>query len=147
MLILWGNPSNPIRTLSRLNAQILLDGASITMIRQTSDSLSLFLPSPPITLHGGLICDDDVETDLKPFEIAFKYWGSRENSIVRLFARSHDLGLSKCDWLYTIHPDKQSIMHTKFVILKAEYLCIYTCRGRHKMIQMRDAVGAEKARE
>lgn len=144
VLILWGNPSTPARILSQLKHSLTISssgGASITVIRQPSDSLNLrFLPRPSIATRGVLICDDDVEIDSKSFEFAFKIWGSRDTSIFGFFARSHDLDLSRREWMYTVHPDKYSIMLTKFMILKTEYLYTYTCCGGQKMIQMRAVV-------
>ncbi|MED6156470.1 hypothetical protein PIB30_014689 [Stylosanthes scabra] len=143
VLVLWGNPSTPPRVLHQLarNLSSSSDG-SITLLPQPSSSLNLrFLPRPNhIKTEAVLICDDDVEVHLQTLEFAFRIWSSNQDRIVGLFARSHDFDLNRKEWVYTVQPDRFSIMLTKFMLLKSEYLYHYTCGGGKKMTSMRRLV-------
>ncbi|WJZ85013.1 hypothetical protein VitviT2T_004583 [Vitis vinifera] len=144
VVILWGNPSTPTRTLAELshNFTIAYTGAApISLVRQASDSLNArFLPRPFITTRGVIICDDDVEVDPKSIEFAFRVWAANPHRLIGLFARAHDLDLSRREWIYTVHPDKYSIVLTKFMVLKTEYLYKYSCEGGARMMEARKAV-------
>ncbi|KAF5936406.1 hypothetical protein HYC85_027535 [Camellia sinensis] len=139
VLVLWGNPSTPPQTLALLSHN--LSSAPISVVRHPSDSLnSRFLPRPSISTRSVLICDDDVEIDPKSIEFAFKIWTSNPNRLVGFFARSHDIDLSMRTWIYTVHPDKYSIMLTKFMITKIESLYKYSCEGGKEMVEARAVV-------
>ncbi|XP_059461334.1 glycosyltransferase family protein 64 C3-like [Corylus avellana] len=146
VLVLWGNPSTPAQTLARLAQNLSLSSsfgaASVSLVRQPSSSLNArFLPRPSsIGTHAVLICDDDVEVDQRSFEFAFRIWGSNQDRPIGFFVRSHDLDLSRKEWIYTVHPDKYSIMLTKFMILKSDYLYKYSCEGGPRMGEMRRIV-------
>ncbi|XP_050215116.1 glycosyltransferase family protein 64 C3 [Mercurialis annua] len=145
VLILWGNPSTPVQTLAHLAKNLSLSSfgsATISLVRQPSSSLNLrFLPRSSIHTQAVLICDDDVEVDPKSFEFAFKIWRLNPDRLVGFFVRSHDLDLFARKWIYTVHPNKYSIMLTKFMILKNQYLYEYSCKGGSKMAEMRKIVG------
>ncbi|KAL1355761.1 hypothetical protein HN51_007745 [Arachis hypogaea] len=144
VLVLWGNPSTPLRVLQQLarNLSSSSSEASITLLPQPSSSLNLrFLPRQNhIKTKAVLICDDDVEVHPRTLEFAFRIWSSNQDRIVGLFARSHDFDLNRKEWVYTVHPDRFSIMLTKFMLLKSEYLYRYTCGGGEKMASMRRMV-------
>jgi hypothetical protein len=146
VLVLWGNPSTSAQTLARLAQNLSLSSsfgaASVSLVRQPSSSLNArFLPRPSsIGTHAVLICDDDVEVDQRSFEFAFRIWGSNRDRLIGFFVRSHDLDLSRKEWIYTVHPDKYSIMLTKFMILKSDYLFKYSCEGGPRMVEMRRIV-------
>ncbi|GAB2286396.1 hypothetical protein Dimus_020811 [Dionaea muscipula] len=144
ILILWGNPSTSPQTLSQLsrNLSILYSaGAAITVHSQQSSSLnSRFLPRQSINTRAVLVCDDDIEVDRESIEFAFRVWQSNQDRIVGLFARSHDLDLINKTWIYTVHHDKYSIILTKFMILKNEYLYSYSCGGGERMRRMKNVV-------
>lgn len=143
VLILWGNPSTSSKTLTQL-AQNLTTGP-ISVIRQSSNSLnSRFLPHKSIQTGAVLICDDDVEIDISSLEFAFRVWGRNPERLVGFFVRSHDLDLSRREWIYTVHQDKYSIVLTKLMILKMEYLFEYTCGGGAAMADMRRVVDRER---
>lgn len=72
-----------------------------------------------------LVCDDDVEVDAESFEFSFRVWGLNRERIVGFFARSHDVDLNRKEWVYTVHPDRFSIVLTKFMLLKSDYLFRY----------------------
>jgi len=129
--VLWGNPSTPAETLAELSRNLSLlysAGAPVRVLPQGSSSLnSRFLPRRWIRTRGVLVCDDDVEVDPKSVEFAFRIWQKNQDRLIGLFARSHDLDLIRKDWIYTVHPDRYSIVLTKFMILDAKYLYHYSC--------------------
>ncbi|MCO5595057.1 hypothetical protein L7F22_049094 [Adiantum nelumboides] len=55
-------------------------------------------------------------------KFAFQMWKENDRSIVGFFPRSHEYQLQLKTWIYTIHPDRYSIMLTKLMILSTEYL-------------------------
>ncbi|PON76456.1 Exostosin, C-terminal [Parasponia andersonii] len=145
VLILWGNPSTPTQTLAQLSRNVTLfsfgGAAHISVVRQRSSSLNArFLPRSAINTVAVLICDDDVQIDDKSFAFAFRVWESNPSRLVGLFARSHDVDLARKEWIYTVHPDKYSIVLTKFMILKRDYLFSYSCGGGPLMGRMRSFV-------
>ncbi|KAA8526127.1 hypothetical protein F0562_007773 [Nyssa sinensis] len=144
VLVLWGNPSTPTQTLTQLSHNLsnsYAGTAPISVIPQSSDSLNTrFLPRPSITTRAVLICDDDVEIDHKSIEFAFRVWSSNQDRLIGFFARSHDIDLSRRTWIYTVHPDKYSILLTKFMVTKSDYLYKYSCEGERTMMEMRGVV-------
>ncbi|KNA12088.1 hypothetical protein SOVF_129170 [Spinacia oleracea] len=131
VVVLWGNPSTPGETLDSLSSNLSLlysAGAPVTVLRQESNSLnSRFLPRHWIRTRGVLICDDDVEVDPKSIEFAFRIWQVNQDRLIGLFARSHGLDLRRKEWIYTVHQDRYSIVLTKFLMLKVDYLYLYSC--------------------
>lgn len=144
VLVLWGNTSTPPRVLHQLalNLSTSSSSASITLHRQPSSSLNnRFLPRRnDIHTDAVLVCDDDVEVDDSSFEFAFRVWSTNRDRLVGLFARSHDVDLNRKEWIYTVHPDRYSMVLTKFMLLKSEYLYKYSCEGGAQMVEMRRAV-------
>ncbi|KAI4316183.1 hypothetical protein L6164_024187 [Bauhinia variegata] len=144
VLVLWGNPSTPHHVLTQLAHNLSISSfgsASISVVRQPSSSLNArFLPRASIGTRAVLICDDDVEVDPKSFEFAVRIWASNPDRMIGFFARSHDLDLSRKEWIYTVHPDRYSIILTKFMILKSDYLHKYSCQGGPQMIELRRTV-------
>uniref|UniRef100_A0A7N1A0A5 Glycosyl transferase 64 domain-containing protein n=1 Tax=Kalanchoe fedtschenkoi TaxID=63787 RepID=A0A7N1A0A5_KALFE len=144
VIVLWGNPSTPSKTLTHLAHNLSVSysiGSPVTLIRQKSSSLNLrFLPRRAIATRAVLICDDDVEVDSPSLEFAFRVWRSNPDRLIGIFARSHDLDLSTKSWIYTVHPHKYSILLTKFMILAVDYLHAYTCGGGPGMDAARTAV-------
>ncbi|KAL5720676.1 lactose synthase [Ranunculus cassubicifolius] len=142
VLILWGNSNTPIQTLTQLSHNLSFSsfGAPISLLRQPSESLnSRFLPRSMIKTAAVAICDDDVEIDKESFEFGFRVWGRDQDRLVGFFARSHDIDLMRKSWIYSVHPDKYSIMLTKLMILNVKYLYKYSC-GDGKMREMRNVV-------
>ncbi|KAI3866947.1 hypothetical protein MKX03_021990 [Papaver bracteatum] len=147
VLILWGNPKTPPETLTQItqNLTSYFGGAPISLLLQSTDSLnSRFLPRPEITTRSIAICDDDIEIDTKSFEFAFQIWESNRDKLIGFFPRSHDLDLSLKTWIYTVHSYKYSIMLTKFMIMKTDYLEKYSCSADSKMTLLRDYVDEMK---
>ncbi|XP_027333654.1 glycosyltransferase family protein 64 C3 [Abrus precatorius] len=146
VMVLWGNPSTPPRVLHQLALNLSLSSSSapISVHRNPSSSLNArFLPRPnDITTDAVLICDDDVEVDGASFEFAFRVWQSNPHRLVGVFARSHDVDLNRKEWVYTVHPDRFSIVLTKYMLLRSRYLFLYTCEGGARMAKMRSVVDA-----
>lgn len=144
VLVLWGNPSTSSQTLAHLAHNLSISSfgqATISLVRQRSSSLNdRFLPRSSIETQAVLICDDDVEVDHKSFHFAFRIWRSNPDNLIGFFVRSHDLDLSSRKWIYTVHPDKYSIVLTKFMILKSQNLFEYSCKGGSNMSEMRKTV-------
>nr|XP_043638867.1 glycosyltransferase family protein 64 C3 [Erigeron canadensis] len=141
VVVLWGNPNTPTKTLVELSHNLSVSSpgdAPITVIRQTSRSLNArFLPRPWITTRAVVICDDDIEIDPKSIEFAFNVWRNNPEQLIGLFARSHEIDLVSRKWIYTVHPDKYSILLTKFMLMKTEYLYKYSCEGGEAMAKAR----------
>ncbi|KAL4564220.1 hypothetical protein LXL04_028276 [Taraxacum kok-saghyz] len=144
VVVLWGNPTTPAKTLVELSHNLSISSpgdAPISVIRQPSSSLNArFLPRPWISTRAVLICDDDIEVDLKSIQFAFNIWRNNPEQLVGLFARSHELDLTSGTWIYTVHPDRYSILLTKFMLMKTEYLYQYSCEGGESMAQARSIV-------
>ncbi|XVF48135.1 hypothetical protein PTKIN_Ptkin03bG0166500 [Pterospermum kingtungense] len=144
VLVLWGNPSTPTQNLSQLAHNLSVSSmgsATISLIPQASSSLNArFLPRPSISTRAVLVCDDDVEVDPKTVEFAFRMWMGRPDRLIGIFVRSHDMDLTRKEWIYTVHPNKYSIVLTKFMMMKREYLVKYSCGGGAPMGEMRRIV-------
>ncbi|MCO5594666.1 hypothetical protein L7F22_048699 [Adiantum nelumboides] len=124
--ILWGNTSTPWALLNHTDLVSL--GAPVYVVRQQTTSLNdRFLPRTYIQTRAVLICDDDITIDLDELKFAFHMWKENDRRIVGFFPRSHEYQLQLKTWIYTIHPDRYSIMLTKLMILSTEYLYQYTC--------------------
>ncbi|CAA7048931.1 unnamed protein product [Microthlaspi erraticum] len=145
ILVLWGNPTTPIQLLDQLYhnlTQYSIGAASISLIQQSTSSLNArFLPRPSfVDTRAVLICDDDVEIDRRSLEFAFSVWKSNQDRLVGVFVRSHGFDLQGKEWIYTVHPDKYSILLTKFMMMKQDYLFEYSCKGGAEMEEMRNIV-------
>lgn len=141
--ILWGNPRTSIKILTLLsqNLSIASPGAPIAVIRQKTDSLnSRFNPRRSISTRAVLICDDDVEIDVKSVEFAFTMWSKNRDKLIGFFGRSHDLDIVNRNWMYTMHSEKYSIVLTKFMIARIEFLYFYRCGGDVAMAKAREVV-------
>ncbi|KAL9312347.1 Glycosyltransferase family protein 64 C3 [Arabidopsis thaliana] len=141
ILVLWGNPRTPDQLLDQLYqnlTQYSPGSASISLIQQSSSSLNArFLPRSSVDTRAVLICDDDVEIDQRSLEFAFSVWKSNPDRLVGTFVRSHGFDLQGKEWIYTVHPDKYSIVLTKFMMMKQDYLFEYSCKGGVEMEEMR----------
>ncbi|KAK6249372.1 hypothetical protein QUC31_020937 [Theobroma cacao] len=144
VLVLWGNPSTPPLTLAQLayNLSVSSTGsAAISLVPQSSSSLNArFLPRSSIRTRAVLVCDDDVEVDPKTVEFAFRMWRWNPERLIGIFVRSHDIDMTRKEWIYTVHPDKYSVVLTKFMMMKTEYLFKYSCEGGAPMREMRRMV-------
>ncbi|XP_071692185.1 glycosyltransferase family protein 64 C3 [Rutidosis leptorrhynchoides] len=144
VVVLWGNPNTPTETLVEISHNLSISSpgdAPITVIRQPSSSLNArFLPRQWISTRAVVICDDDIEIDRKSIEFAFNVWRNNPEQLVGLFGRSHEIDLINRKWIYTVHPDRYSILLTKFMLMKTEYLYKYSCEGGARMANARSIV-------
>ncbi|XXG57952.1 hypothetical protein AAC387_Pa04g0390 [Persea americana] len=140
VLILWFNPHTPSQTLSKaLDLPSSSSASPISLIRHPSSSLNArFLPRRQIRTRAVAVCDDDIDLPPPSLEFAFKIWRSDPARLVGFFARSHDLDLDRRSWIYTVHPDRFSMVLTKFMILGTRYLHRYSCSPEYR--EMRAAV-------
>ncbi|KAG4965556.1 hypothetical protein JHK85_040531 [Glycine max] len=134
-------PNQNLQILHRDKFTVLMNGFSesrIPLLQSLAATYSLspivlnnrFLLRPnDISTNVVLVCDDDVEVDPTTLEFAFRVWRQNPHQLVGLFARSHDFDLDRKEWAYTVHPDRFSIVLTKFMLLKTRYVFLYTCRG------------------
>lgn len=124
--ILWGNTSTPWPLLNHTDLVSL--GAPVFLVRQDTTSLNdRFLPRPYLKTRAVLISDDDITIDLDELKFAFQMWKENDRRIVGFFPRSHEYQLQSKSWIYTIHPDRYSLLLTKLMILATDYLYQYTC--------------------
>ncbi|KAL3506690.1 hypothetical protein ACH5RR_032072 [Cinchona calisaya] len=148
ILIIWCNPSTPSQTLSELSYNLSIYStinAPIFIIHESSQSLnSRFYPRESIDTRAVLICDDDVELDSKSINFAFNIWKSNPDRLIGFFARSHAYDLNIKSWIYTISEDKYSIILTKAMIMKSEYLWEYSCGSGTVIEELRKIVDAVK---
>ncbi|GLJ31410.1 hypothetical protein SUGI_0630250 [Cryptomeria japonica] len=130
VFILWGNYSTPPTVLQTLNLESL--GAPIYVLKNPSSSLNhRFLPRDFISTRAVLVCDDDVEIqDSASLTFALRLWSQHGGKrIVGFFARSHGFDLETRAWMYTVFPDRYSIILTKLMIVGTEFLYLYTCHS------------------
>lgn len=128
VIILWCNPETPSRTLSQFFSPPVASTAPISVRRSPSTSLNArFLPRRSIPTRAVAVCDDDVEIDPASVDFSFKIWQSNPDRLVGFFARSHDYNLEQRSWIYTVRPDRFSIVLTKFMVLDVKYLWQYSC--------------------
>ncbi|XP_068643838.1 glycosyltransferase family protein 64 C3 [Aristolochia californica] len=136
--ILWSNPLTANRTLTQALHPFPVH-------RNPSASLnSRFLPRPSVLTRAVAIADDDIEIPSDSLSFAFSVFNTQPHRLVGFFPRSHDLDLAAKSWIYTVHPDKYSIVLTKFFIMGVEYLYRYSCGGGEKMRQMREVVDRKR---
>ncbi|KAJ3677629.1 hypothetical protein LUZ60_003353 [Juncus effusus] len=126
IFILWSNPSvSPSQHLP-------LSSPFISLVNLPSPSLNLrFLPFVSIRTRAVAISDDDISIPPPSLSFAFSLWQASSASLVGFFPRSHDLDISRREWMYTVHPDRFSILLTKFMILNKDYLFKYTCSEKY----------------
>ncbi|XP_058068422.1 glycosyltransferase family protein 64 C3 [Magnolia sinica] len=128
VLILWCNPQTLSQTLNQSIPLSVPGAAPISIHRSSSSSLNArFFPRRSIPTRAVAVCDDDVEIDPSSLDFSFRIWRSQPDRLVGFFARSHDFDLARRTWMYTVHPDKFSIVLTKFMILDVDYLWKYSC--------------------
>lgn len=60
--------------------------------------------------------------------------------VAGVFVRSHGFDLQWKEWNYAVHPDKYSIVLTKFMMMKQDDLFEYSCNGGMEMEEMRGIV-------
>lgn len=125
--IIWSNPSTPAAALRR---HLL----PFPTHRPSTPSLNArFLPRPSVLTRAVAVADDDVLVPPAALSFALSLFHSDPARAVGFFPRSHDLDLAARRWIYTLHPDRYSLVLTKFVVLHARYLRDYSCAGGARM--------------
>ncbi|GAA0165152.1 glycosyltransferase [Lithospermum erythrorhizon] len=144
--ILWCNPTTNSQILLHLSQNVSTHSASIgsapiIFVQSQSSSLNArFFPWDFIQTRGVLICDDDIHPDLNSIAFSFHVWKENPDKISGLFARSHAYDLAHKSWIYTMESRKYSIVLTKFMILKLDYLFKYSCGGGQEYVRLREIV-------
>ncbi|KAK8954783.1 hypothetical protein KSP39_PZI001710 [Platanthera zijinensis] len=122
VLVLWSNPSSPPPSLPH--------HPKLHILRLPSPSLNLrFLPIPSPLLRSRFVAvaDDDVFPSPGALSFALSLAARHPRSLLGFFPRSHALDLSSRSWIYTLHRDRYSIVLTKLMLLRADYLHKYSC--------------------
>ncbi|KAK7293702.1 hypothetical protein RJT34_16575 [Clitoria ternatea] len=104
---------------------------------------STLIAPPPLTRASSsptdidtdvvLIYDNDKEVDIASMEFMFCVWENNYHRLIGLFTRLHGLDLNWKEWIYMVHLDRYSIVLTKFMLVRSEYLYLYMCRARVRM--------------
>ncbi|RUP48306.1 glycosyl transferase family 64 domain-containing protein [Jimgerdemannia flammicorona] len=129
IFVTWHNPNLPIsRQLANLGKTLRVP---LRFLRQNYDSLNnRFNPITSLRTPAVFICDDDIRVPIDDLEFAFEVWKTRQNSIVGQFPRMHKYFAENHTAEYVVsgprHP-KYSIILTKSMFMKADFLFAYTC--------------------
>ncbi|KAI9259321.1 glycosyl transferase family 64 domain-containing protein [Sporodiniella umbellata] len=126
--VTWHNPS--LKVPSSLYESIPpQDRSRLKILKQSYDSLNnRFNPISDLNTEAVYIMDDDIFMDLEDLELAFNTWRSNVNSIVGHFPRIHTYDPSTRQATYRVsNRAPYSIILTKSMFVRSEYLFAYTC--------------------
>ncbi|KAL5039865.1 hypothetical protein BDV3_003243 [Batrachochytrium dendrobatidis] len=113
--------------------------AAVILVLQTTDSLNnRFNPIRSIRTPAVLMVDDDIRIPLSQLDVAFNAWKYNPDQLVGFYPRSHriksmhdsnDPKQWEFEYLYGPSEPKHqySMMLTKGMFFRKEYLTIYTC--------------------
>lgn len=126
---------NPVMVLPEELLELSKDGKqpAVEFLFQEYDSLNnRFNPIENLETEAILVCDDDVLVSISDIEYAFEVWRNRKNSLVGVFPRYHYWSESTAEFVYDTLGTKEiersySIMLTKLMFMKSDFLFIYTC--------------------
>ncbi|KAI8064250.1 glycosyl transferase family 64 domain-containing protein [Gilbertella persicaria] len=137
VFITWHNPA--LKVPSSLFNHIS-EQDRVVILSQTFDSLNnRFNPIPELQTEAAYIMDDDIFIDLEDLEFTFHAWQSRKDSIVGHFPRRHDYHPDTLQASYEINRDPPySIILTKSMFIRSDYLFAYTCLLEPKLHQVID---------
>ncbi|KAG0466750.1 hypothetical protein HPP92_018330 [Vanilla planifolia] len=122
VVVLWSNPSSPPRPPHLPQPP---PPPTALVLPSTSDSP---LPSPLLRSRFVVIADDDVSPSAKILSLALSLASTRPRALIGFFPRSHAFDLQSRSWIYTVHRDRYSVILTKLMVLRADYLHKYSCR-------------------
>eukprot|EP00871_Galdieria_phlegrea_P002310 jgi/Galph1/307/GphlegSOOS_G5068.1 len=128
--VVWHNPQ------SQAPSNFRIGNIPVVFLSQQYDSLNnRFNPIHDLETQVVLICDDDVYVSIEDVEFAFEVWRNNQNALVGIFPRFHRRNKESGQWEYLVaEPVKKkgasrrySIMLTKFIFMKSDFLFWYTC--------------------
>ncbi|KAI8881820.1 glycosyltransferase family 64 protein [Backusella circina FSU 941] len=128
VFVTWHNPALDIPP-SLYDKIEESDYHRVKVLRQSFDSLNnRFNPEKELVTEAVYIMDDDIFTDLVDLENSFDIWITRKDSIVGHFPRIHnyDPMTEKATYKVT-RKAPYSIILTKSMFIRSEYLFAYTC--------------------
>lgn len=139
--VVWHNPATkpPKKFLSTIRKT-----PPVEFLSQEYDSLNnRFNPIFSLETKAVLICDDDVRVSTNDIEFSFNVWKNRQDSLVGCFPRTHSKNKDG-SYNYETHskqnPKTYSIILTKFMFMRSEYLYIYTCLFSSEILDYIDQV-------
>jgi hypothetical protein len=139
VFITWHNPALevPVSLYQGINEN---DYERVKVLGQTFDSLNnRFNPVDELKTDAVYIMDDDIYVDLKDLEFTFSVWRSRKDSVVGHFPRLHTYDPVTKDASYKlIGKAPYSIILTKSMFIRSDYLFSYTCLLEPKLHQLVD---------
>ncbi|KAI8637038.1 glycosyl transferase family 64 domain-containing protein [Parasitella parasitica] len=139
VFITWHNPALdvPATLYQDINEK---DYERVKVLSQTFDSLNnRFNPVDELKTDAVYIMDDDIYVDLKDLEFTFSVWRSRKDSVVGHFPRLHTYDPITKDATYKlIGKAPYSIILTKSMFIRSDYLFSYTCLLEPKLHQLVD---------
>ncbi|KAG0171052.1 Exostoses (Multiple)-like 3 [Apophysomyces sp. BC1034] len=121
--VTWHNPKLEVPD------SILVDDR-VQVLTQEYDSLNnRFNPIPGLVTEAVYILDDDVFVDLDDLAFTFQAWQTRKDSVVGHFPRIHTYNTLTHNATYKVcRPESPySIILTKSMFIRSEYLFAYTC--------------------
>ncbi|KAI9499671.1 glycosyl transferase family 64 domain-containing protein [Zychaea mexicana] len=103
----------------------------VRVLPQSFDSLNnRFNPVTEVHTEAVYILDDDVFIDIDDLDFTFKVWqqGNNKDSIVGHFPRIHQYNPDTHEVVYKVaNKDTYSMVLTKSMFVRTEYLFAYTC--------------------
>ncbi|XP_027089946.1 glycosyltransferase family protein 64 C3 isoform X2 [Coffea eugenioides] len=120
----------------------------LTLVLMSSFDFLILVFSLRLNPNSSDLCDNKVDPrTLRLDQMTVVISGYSEHRIPLLqsiAARSHAYDLSTKSWIYTISSDKYSIILTKAMVMKWEYLWEYSCGGGKVNEELRKIVDAER---
>ncbi|KAI9285942.1 glycosyl transferase family 64 domain-containing protein [Umbelopsis sp. AD052] len=125
----WHNPKLEVnKELKELQEKLR---KPLVILRQQFDSLNnRFNPIEGLETSAVYILDDDIVVSVPDLEFSFQVWQNRQHSIVGHFPRFHTYSSANGQATYAMADAKRptySIVLTKSMFIRSEYLFAYTC--------------------
>ncbi|OIR58147.1 MAG: glycosyl transferase, families GT8 + GT64 [Amphiamblys sp. WSBS2006] len=137
--VVWHNPdTKPPQTFLNTVRRM----PPVEFLPQARNSLNnRFNPIFSLETKAVLICDDDIRVSPGDIEFTFNVWRNRQDSAVGSFPRA-DARNPDGTYSYLIvskkTPRKYSMVLTKLMFIRSEYLYIYTCLFPSKILEYVD---------
>ncbi|KAI8580284.1 hypothetical protein K450DRAFT_198674 [Umbelopsis ramanniana AG] len=125
----WHNPKLEVsKELQELQEKLR---KPLVILRQQFDSLNnRFNPIEGLETSAVYILDDDIVVSVPDLEFSFQVWQNRQHSIVGHFPRFHSYNSTNGRAIYAMADNKRptySVVLTKSMFIRSEYLFAYTC--------------------